>query len=179
MRETWEERPTGVPGLVIVVAVADNGVIGADGSLPWRLSADLRRVKDLTMGKPLIMGRRTYETIGRPLPGRESVVITRNPQFAPEGITVMPNFEVALVAASEVAREMGTDEVIAFGGSEIYAKALPLAKRIERTEIHLSPDGDTKFPEFDPADWIEVAREDYPVGIDGAAAHSFVTLERR
>ena len=173
------KRPPGAPDLVIVVAVADNGVIGVDGGLPWHLSADLRRVKDLTMGKPLIMGRRTYESIGRPLPGRATVVISRNPVFAPEGITVKPDFEAALVAANEVARQMGADEVIAFGGSEIFAKALPLAERIERTEVHLLPDGDTRFPEFDLVDWVEVAREDHPLGADGTTAHSFVTLERR
>ena len=173
------DRPPGAPVLVIVVAVADNGVIGADGGLPWRLSADLRRVKNLTMGKPLIMGRRTYESIGRPLPGRATVVITCNPEFAPDGVTVTPDFEMALAAADQMAREMGANEVIAFGGSEVYAKALPLADRIQRTEIHQSPDGDTWFPDLDLADWVEGTREYHVAGVDGTTAHSFVTLERR
>lgn len=166
------------PDVVIVVAVADNGVIGAAGGLPWHLSADLKHAKALTMGKPLIMGRRTYESIGRPLPGRRSIVITRDHAFAPDGVVVVRDFEAALEAANAAAAEMGADEVIAFGGAEIYARALTLARRIHKTEVHLAPEGDTVFPAFETSDWRETAREDHPAGDGGAPAHSFVTLER-
>ena len=119
----------GTPSLVIVVAVARNGVIGADGGMPWHLSGDLKRVKALTMGKPLIMGRRTFESIGRPLPGRTSIVLTSDPDFAVEGVIVVRDFSAALKAARLAAVDMGADEIVAFGGAGIYALALPLARR--------------------------------------------------
>ncbi len=170
--------PASGPALVIVVAVADNGVIGADGGMPWHLSGDLRRVKALTMGKPLIMGRRTYDSIGRPLPGRRTIVLTGDPDFAPDGVVVTRNFEAALKAARAVAAEMGADEIIAFGGAGIYTLALPLARRIHMTEIHASPAGDTRFPEFDRRHWREVSREAGNGALDDPP-HEFVTLERR
>ena len=165
------------PAIVIVVAVADNGVIGADGGMPWRLSGDLRRVKALTMGKPLIMGRRTYESIGRPLPGRKTIVLTSDPAFDVENVTVVADFDAALDAARMAAAEMGTDEIIAFGGAGIYALALPVAERIELTEIHARPEGDTLFPEFERGEWREVSREIHPGGPD-EPPHDYVTLAR-
>jgi dihydrofolate reductase len=166
------------PCLVIVVAVADNGVIGADGGMPWHLSGDLKRVKALTMGKPLIMGRRTYESIGRPLPGRRTIVLTRDPDFAVAGVVVVRDFNAALRAAKAAAAEMGADEIVAFGGAGVYAHALPLARRLYKTEIHAAPPGDTRFPEFDPGQWRELSREVH-VGDGGSEPpHDYVTLER-
>ena len=116
--------------LAIVVAVADNGVIGAEGGLPWNISADLKRVKELTLGKPLLMGRKTYDSIGRPLPGRKSIVLTSDPEFSVSGVSVFRRFVEALNYASELAVEMDTDQIIAFGGESIYAEALPYADKI-------------------------------------------------
>lgn len=169
---------TDAPGIVIVVAVADNGVIGADGGMPWHLSGDLKRVKSLTMGKPLIMGRRTYDSIGRPLPGRRTVVLTSDPGFAVDGVVVVRSFAAALAAAREAAREMEADEIVAFGGAGIYAMALPLARRVYKTEIHARPDGDTRFPNLDPIEWREVSREAHAAVGDDEPAHDYVTLDR-
>lgn len=165
------------PPLVIVVAVADNGVIGADGGMPWRLSGDLRRVKALTMGKPLIMGRRTYESIGRPLPGRGTIVLTSDPGFRPDGVAVVADFDAALDKARAAAAEMEAEEIIAFGGAGIYALALPLATRMELTEIHARPEGDTFFPDFPRHEWRELARETNAGGPD-EPPHDYVTLAR-
>lgn len=165
------------PAIVIVVAVADNGVIGADGGMPWRLSGDLKRVKALTMGKPLIMGRRTFESIGRPLPGRRTIVLTSDPAFRVDGVTVVADFRAALEAAGTAAAETGAAEIIAFGGAGIYALALPLATRIELTEIHARPEGDTLFPDFDRREWRELSREVHPGGPD-EPPHDYVTLAR-
>ena len=164
--------------LVIVVAVADNGVIGASGGLPWHLTEDLKQVKKLTLGKPLIMGRRTYQSIGRPLPGRVSVVLTSDPGFSVPGVIVVRDFEAALEAAHAAAVDMTAREIVAFGGAGIYARALPLAKRIYKTEVHARPDGDTWFPDTDPGQWREVAREDHRgAGPDGLS-YSLVVLDR-
>jgi dihydrofolate reductase len=166
------------PPLVIVVAVADNGVIGADGGMPWHVSGDLKRVKLLTMGKPLIMGRRTYESIGRPLPGRTTIVLTRDPNFAVEGVVVVGNFEAALEAGTRVARAMDACEIVAFGGAGVYLRALPLARRVYKTEVHVCPKGDTRFPDLDPHQWREISRHSqHGVGKD-ELAHDFVVLER-
>ena len=152
----------------LVVARADNGVIGRDNALPWRLPADLQHFKRLTMGKPIVMGRRTFESIGRPLPGRENIVLTRDPDWRAEGVTVAAGLDIAL--ANDV------PEVAIIGGAAVYALALPLADRIHLTEVHASPEGDTLLPPFGP-EWREVAREDH--GAEGEMpAYSFVTLDR-
>ena len=164
--------------LVVVAAVAGNGAIGAAGGLPWRLPADLRRTRALTMGKPLVMGRRTWESIGRPLPGRASVALSRDPAFAPEGATVARDFDEALRIAERLARGMGADEIVAFGGAAIYAAALPLAVRIYMTEIRAAPAGDAFFPPLPPGAWRELSREEHGPGPAGEPAHAFVVLER-
>jgi dihydrofolate reductase len=166
------------PPIVIVVAVADNGIIGADGGMPWHLSGDLKRVKALTMGKPLIMGRRTYESIGKPLPGRKTIVLTSDRGFHVEGVIVARDFAGAVAAARQAALEMEADEIVAFGGRDIYALALPLARRIYKTEIHASPVGDTRFPDHDPSQWLEISREARQGLGDSEPPHDFVTLER-
>lgn len=143
--------------VTILAAVARNGVIGTGGQLPWKLSADLQRVKRLTMGHVLVMGRRTYESIGRPLPGRSTVVVTRQRDWAATGVEVATSVEQALRRAAAM-----DDDVFVFGGADIYAQALAYADRMEITHVHASPDGDTFFPEVDWSQWQERARQTHP-----------------
>ncbi len=161
--------------LTLVVARAANGVIGRDGGLPWHLPADLRHFKRLTVGKPVVMGRRTFESIGRPLPGRHNIVLTRGGWRA-EGVTVVATLAEA-VAAAGLQQGARPDEIMIIGGAAVYAEALPSARRVYLTEVHAAPDGDTRLPAFDRSVWHEIAREDHPVAGD-APAFSFVTLER-
>ena len=142
---------TDAPPLVLVAAVARNGVIGADHGLPWRLSSDLKRYKALTWGKPMVMGRKTYLTIGRALPGRETIVVTRDPGFAAPDVLVAHDLQAALTLAAERARAMGASEIIVAGGGEIYAQTIALAERLFITEVALDAEGETRFPPIDPA----------------------------
>jgi dihydrofolate reductase len=162
---------------VFVVAVAANGVIGRNGALPWHLPPDLARFKRLTLGKPVVMGRRTFESIGRPLPGRHNIVLSRRPDFGPEGVTVVPGLAEAIAAAGLDPRARAR-EIMIIGGSEVFALALPIATRIERTEIDLAVEGDSRMPPIDPAKWAEVARAHHPA-TGALPAHDFVTLVRR
>ncbi len=164
------------PEIVLVVAVAENGVIGRDGTMPWHLPADLRHFKRLTTGKPVIMGRKTFESIGKPLPGRHNIVLTRDAGWQAEGVTVVPNLAEAIAAAGLDPRARA-DEIMVIGGAEIYAQALPIATRIELTRIHIAPEGDTLFPPLDPADWRETARDPHAAEGD-APAHDFLTFVR-
>ncbi|MGH8469166.1 MAG: dihydrofolate reductase [Gammaproteobacteria bacterium] len=157
--------------LSIIVAMTRRRVIGAHGALPWRLPADLKRFKALTMGKPVIMGRKTHESIGRVLPGRINIVISRNRALNISGCIVVPSMEAALAWAR------GCEETMVIGGSSVYAAALPLAERMYLTEIHAEVDGDTYFPHYDRGDWIEQSRQDFPA--DETVAHSFIVLKRR
>ncbi|MFQ5347200.1 MAG: dihydrofolate reductase [Rhodothalassiaceae bacterium] len=159
------------PRLSIVVAVAENGVIGDHGRLPWHVPEDLKHFRNLTMGKPVIMGRRTFESIGRPLAGRRNIVVTRRQNWAPNGVAVAHSFDAALDLAGDV------PEIMVIGGAEIYALALPLADRIYLTRVRCHPAGDTRFPEIDRAIWSEVAREEHAAQ-DGRPAYAFLTLER-
>ncbi len=152
--------------ITFYLARASNGVIGRDGQLPWRIPADLKRFKTLTMGKPMVMGRKTFETFPSPLPGRRHIVLTRG-DWSAEGAEVAHSVEGALAMAG--------DEVAVIGGAQIYAQLLPLADRIQLTEIHAEPEGDATVPAFE--DWREIAREDYPAE-NGRPAYSFVTLMR-
>ncbi len=165
--------------LVAVVAVARNGVIGANNGLPWRVSSDLKRFKSLTMGKPLILGRRTFTSLPQALPGRRIVVVTRDADFSSSDALVAYSPAEALRIARDVARDMGTDEVIIGGGSEIFRALLDETRRIELTEIALDTRGDAFFPEIDRAQWREVARENPTRGPRDEADFAFVTLERR
>lgn len=161
----------GQPEIVLVVAVADNGVIGSAGGMPWHISADFRRVKALTMGKPLVMGRKTFDSLPGILPGRRHIVITRDGTWQAAGAERAESLEQALELAN-------APEIIIFGGAQIYAQALPVADRIELTEVHASPEGDTRFPEFDRTAWDETFREAHPA--EGAApGFDFVTLLRK
>ena len=142
--------------VTLVAAVARNGVIGVDGGLPWRLPDDLRRFKELTLGHVLVMGRKTYESIGHPLPGRATIVVTRNPSWDPgaEEVRVVGSVSEAIGAAASLERE-----VFVVGGGEVYAEALSLADRLELTWVDTEPDGDTRFPEVDWDEWRELRRE--------------------
>lgn len=157
-------------GLFLIYARAENGVIGRDNALPWRLPADLRRFKALTMGKPMIMGRKTFESFPAPLPGRRHIVLTRDAAWQSDEAEAVPSVEEALALAGE-------GEVAVVGGAEIYRLFLPLAERVELTEIHGDFDGDTVMAPLDDQ-WVEQAREEHPAS-DGRPAHAFVTLIRR
>jgi dihydrofolate reductase len=165
------------PDIVIVVARADNGVIGRAGGLPWHLPADLKHFKRLTVGRPVIMGRKTYESIGRPLPGRHNIVVTRNPDWQAEGVSVAPTLLDA-VAAAGLTVGARPEQIMIIGGADIYAQALLFADRVELTEVHQEAEGDTAMPVLDPATWQEIARTAHPAE-DGRPAYSFVTLVRR
>ena len=156
----------------LIVAVSTNNVIGADGDLPWRLSDDLKRFKVVTMGKPIVMGRKTYESIGRPLPGRQNIVITRRNNFTADGCDVVQSTEEAVEVAG------GADEVMVIGGSQIYAAFLPLAERIYLTRVHTEVDGDTFFPPIDEAEWRESAGESYEADDSNDCACTVTTLTR-
>lgn len=164
------------PEIVLVVAVADNGVIGRDGAMPWHLPADLRHFKRLTTGKPVIMGRKTFASIGKPLPGRHNIVLTRDGGWTADGVTVVPNLAEAIAAAGLDPRARA-GEIMVVGGAQIYAEAMPIATRIELTRIHIDPDGDTFFPDPDPTQWREAARAASPADGD-APAHTFLTYVR-
>lgn len=159
--------------LALIAAVARNGVIGRDGDMPWRISADLKYFKSTTMGKPIVMGRRTFESIGRALPGRLNIVVSRNAGFTADGVETAADLNQAL----EIAALQGGDEVMVIGGGEIYAAALPRADRLYLTEIHTDAEGDVRFPTFDRAQWRETSREDHAAD-GGTPAFSFVTLDR-
>ena len=158
--------------VVLVVAVARGGVIGAAGALPWHLPADLAHFKRLTLGHAVIMGRATFESIGKPLPQRLNIVLTRQADYAPPGVEVVPSLAAAYARA---AAHGGPAMVI--GGAKVYAQALADAQRIELTEVHADVPGDTHFPPLG-ADWREVAREDHPADARNAHAYSFVTYRR-
>ena len=162
--------------VTLVVAVAENGVIGKDGGLPWRIPGELVRFKALTLGHPVIMGRKTYQSIGKPLPGRTNIVVTRNRNLTFDGARVAGGLDEALAQA---ATAEGGDEVMVIGGAEIYALALPAAGRLVLTEVHAEIDGDTRFPAFERTDWQETARESVETEGDDVPNYSVVTLERK
>jgi dihydrofolate reductase len=165
--------------VVIVAAVAENHVIGAKGELPWRLRADLRKFRAITMGKPLIMGRKTFNSIQRVLDGRDVIVVTRQAAFAPSGAFVAPGLEAALKLAEERAALREAEEICVVGGGEIYAEALPLAARLYVTHVAARPDGDTLFPEISPAAWAIVSRESLPRSDGDTAGGEHVVYARR
>ena len=156
-----------------VVAVSRNGVIGREGGLPWHISSDLKRFKEITMGKPVVMGRKTWESLPRkPLPGRRNIVITRQSGFAPEGAEVASSAEAALRLAGDV------PEVAVIGGGEIYRLFWPLVDRLYLTEVDLEVAGDTHFPAVSPGEWREVGRELHPQGERDSASFTLRILDR-
>lgn len=165
--------------VALIVAVAENGIIGRAGGLPWQLSSDLKTFRRITMGKPLIMGRRTFQTLKKPLDGRDNIVVSRDPYFeAPPGVSVVESFADALILARVLARTRGADEIMVIGGAEIFRTALPHADRIYWTDVHAKPDGDTAFPAFDPAEWREVSREVLEKGEKDEFPATLLVLER-
>ena len=165
--------------IVLIAAVADNGVIGAGGAIPWRLRSDLRRFKAMTVGKPVIMGRKTFLSLPHPLPGRTNIVMTRDREFRARGAVVATSAADALaVATGDVLRRFAT-EIAVIGGAEIYAGWMAQADRLEITEVHALPVGDTLFPPIDKTIWRETARTEHPAGADDSSAFGFVTYVRR
>lgn len=158
--------------LSLIVAMAENRVIGVDNRLPWHLSADLQNFKKLTMGKPILMGRRTFESIGRPLPGRENVIVTRTPGYNPPGCSVFPSVDAALERLS------GYEEVMVIGGAAFYTSLLPSAHRLYLTVIHHEFEGDTFFPNFDLCNWKEVCRREVRDDDSVPFSYTFLTLDK-
>jgi dihydrofolate reductase len=163
----------------LVVAVAENGVIGRDGGLPWRLSSDLKTFRRLTMGKPLIMGRRTFQSLRKPLDGRDNIVVSRDAAFQPEGAIVARDLAAALERARACAIARGVDEIMVIGGSDVFKEALPFARFIYKTEVHGRPEGDALFPDVDWSQWEERRREPLEKGERDDFAATFVVLERK
>lgn len=164
--------------LSVIVAAARNGVIGRNNALPWHLPEDLRYFRRVTMGKPVVMGRKTFESIGRPLPGRTNIVVTRQAGYAPEGARVVASLAEALALAEDIALIDGTEELMVIGGAEIYREALPLATRLYLTEVHADVEGDAFLPPIDWVQWREVARERHDAGGSNPYPYSFVIYER-
>jgi dihydrofolate reductase len=164
--------------IVLLAAVADNGVIGRDNALPFRQSSDLKRFKSITMGKPVLMGRKTYDSIGKPLSGRTNIVVSRSPGFAPACVVVAHSLDAALDAARADAQKRGVDEIVVIGGTDIFKQCMSLADRMEITEVHARPAGDTYFPPIDAARWREAARSEHPAGPRDEAAFSYVSYAR-
>lgn len=173
-----------LPHIALVVARGSNGVIGRDGDLPWRIRSDLQRFKAVTIGKPCIMGRKTWESLPlRPLPGRLNIVLTKDESYHEDakakGCVVCTSLDDALSIAREQARDDEVDEICVVGGSAIFEATLPRAKRLYITEVDAAPDGDVFFPAFDPADWVETLNESHPAGEKDDHAFTFRTLDRR
>lgn len=164
--------------IALIVAVARNGIIGKDGTLPWRLSSDLKTFRRLTMGKPLVMGRRTFDSLGKPLDGRDNIVVTRNSAFHPQGADVFASLDAAMDHARDCAKARNASEIMVIGGAEIFRELLPVADRIYWTEVEADVGGDTIFPAFDRSRWRETAREPIPQGPKDEYAANLVTLDR-
>jgi dihydrofolate reductase len=165
--------------IVLLVAVAENGVIGAGGAIPWRLKTDVQRLKAMTMGKPVVMGRKTFDSLRRPLPGRTNIVVTRDANYRAAGAVVTTSFaDARATALGDALRRLAT-EIAVIGGAEIYARWMESADRLEITEVHARPDGDTHLAAIEPAVWQEVARVRNPAGPVDSADFSYVTYRRR
>lgn len=163
----------------LIVAVAENGVIGAKGQLPWKLSADLKTFRRLTMGKPIIMGRKTFQSLKGPLDGRDNIVLTTDPYFEADGISVVETFADAMTLARTLALTKGVDEIMVIGGAEVFRAALPHAGRIYWTEVHAKPNGDVMFPDVDLSEWAEVEREELPASPKDDVTATLRVLDRK
>jgi len=164
--------------ILLVAAIARNGVIGRGNALPWRLKSDMQHFRALTMGKPVVMGRRTFLSVGKPLNGRTTIVVSRDTTFAAPGIVVAPSLDAALAAARGDALRRNTDTIVVAGGAEIYAQAMPLATQLAITYVHKQIDGDVYFPAIDPSEWHENTRSEHEPAAEDEAAFAFVTYER-
>src|SRR5262245_33022851 len=167
-----------MPSIILVAAVAENGVIGQGGGLPWRLKSDLQHFRAATTGKPVVMGRKTYASIGKPLKDRTNIVITRDRTYAAPGVLVAPSVETALAVARGDALRRGIDAIAVIGGAEIYAQCMPQADRLVITQVHLRPTGDTKFPIIDPVTWSAAGRSEHEAGPGDEAGFSVIEYRR-
>jgi dihydrofolate reductase len=166
--------------IALIVAMAHNHIIGKDNAMPWHLPEDLRYFKRVTLGKPVIMGRNTYESIGKPLVQRPNIIISRNTLYRVDGATVVHSLEAALALGQQVLQETASDdELMVIGGAQIYAQALPLAQRLYLTEVHAQPEGDASFPLFNRDEWQEVAREEHQACARNPYAYDFLVLDRK
>lgn len=150
----------------LIVAVAQNSVIGRDGGLPWRMPSDLKKFRRLTMGKPIVMGRKTFESIGKPLDGRHNIVLSTDPSFNADGVNVFSNLDDALILARTIARTSGQDEIMIIGGADIFRATLPIAQRVYWTEIKGNPEGNVFFEPLDTKKWHEVSKEILPQALN-------------
>lgn len=164
--------------LVLVAAVADNGVIGRAGGLPWRLKSDMQHFRALTIGKPVVMGRKTYQSIGRPLKDRTNIVVSRDPALAIGHVIVAATLDAALTVARGDALRRGANAIMVIGGGDLYAQTLEVADRLEITRVHAKPTGDAVFPPIAPAAWHETARSEIAAGADDEASFTILTYER-
>ena len=165
--------------IVLVAAIGENNVIGRDGQLPWRLKSDLAHFRKLTIDKPVVMGRKTFQSIGRALDRRTNIVISRDATFAALGVLTAASFPAALDLARKDAVARGTDEIMIVGGSDIFAASLPLADRLEITHVRASPEGDVTFPPIDPTIWREVSRTEHAAGPQDDASFAVAAYLRR
>ena len=166
------------PIIALVVARAENGAIGIGGELPWRLSTDLKQFRKVTLGKPIIMGRRTFQSLPRALDRRLNIVLSREPGFIAPGAIVAGSLEEGLAHARRAAQEAGVEEIMVIGGDDVFRAVMPLAKRIYLTEVHATPDADAWFKDFNLKDWRELSRERHEPGPKDEYPFSFVLLER-
>jgi dihydrofolate reductase len=164
--------------ITLIAAVAENGAIGRDNGLPWRLKSDMAHFRAVTMGKPVVMGRKTFLSIGRPLPGRTTIVVSRERAFAAPGIVVAPSIEAALTVAGGDALRRSAAGIMVAGGAELYAQTMPLAERLDITYVHRTVDGDAYFPAIDRNIWHEAARDARPAAAGDDADFAFVTYRR-
>ncbi len=163
----------------LIAAVGANGVIGDGTGMPWRLSTDMKRFRQLTMGKPVVVGRKTFETFGKPLAGRTNIVVTRQVDYRPEGAVTVSSLDDALALAESTARESGIEEVMVIGGGTIYSAAIGRADRLYITHVQAEPAGQTRFPTIDPSVWKVVSKEPVPAGERDSAATVFAVYERQ
>ncbi len=164
--------------VILIAAVAENGVIGRDNAMPWRLKSDMTHFRELTIGKPVVMGRNTYLSIGKPLKDRTTIVASRDRTFAAPGIVVAPSLEAAMSVARGDALRRGADAIIVAGGADIYAQAMPRATSLAITEVHMRAEGDACFPAIDAKLWHESGRSEHAAGAEDAAAFAFVNYRR-
>lgn len=178
MNRPMADKP---PDMIVtfVVAMGENGVIGRLGELPWRLPTDLKHFRKVTIGRPVVMGRKTYESIGKPLDGRDNIVVTRQPNYVAPGTYIAPSVEAALALGRDLARKRGVSEVAIIGGAEIFRTALPLAQRVHLTIVHARPEGDVVLEPFDPAVWRETSREPMQQSDRDQFAADFLVLDRQ
>jgi len=167
-----------MPDIVLLAAVAENGVIGRGNALPWRLKSDMQHFRAATMGKPVVMGRKTFLSIGKPLAGRTTIVVTRDPAFTAPGTLVAPSIEAALESAHGDALRRGADEIVVAGGADIYVQTMAHATRLSITEVRKRVDGDVHFPAIDPRSWRETERREGQAGPEDEASFAFVVYDR-